>query len=110
MTPFSTLLAGMQQEIESHGHSIILPPDWLQCRTAYGGLSAALCLEATHRGIENLPPLRSAQYCFVGGTRNRKPEYLCPNIAQRQINHACGMRYDGRQWIGSQIDTVFWGE
>ena len=74
MTPFSALIAGMQQEVESHSlshslslsHSINLPPDWLQGRTAYGGLSAALCLEATHRGIENLPPLRSAQYCFVG--------------------------------------------
>jgi acyl-CoA thioesterase len=70
MTPFSALIAGMQLGVESHSlshsHSIDLPPDWLQGRTAYGGLSAALCLEATHRSIENLPPLRSAQYCFVG--------------------------------------------
>jgi len=66
MTPFSALIAGMQLGVESLSHSIDLPPDWLQGRTAYGGLSAALCLEATHRSIENLPPLRSAQYCFVG--------------------------------------------
>ena len=64
MTPFSTLIDGMQQNVDCH--SISLPTDWLQGRTAYGGLSAALCLEATHRGNENLPPLRSAQYCFVG--------------------------------------------
>jgi acyl-CoA thioesterase len=64
MTPFSALIAGMQREVESH--SITLPPDWLQGRTAYGGLSASICLEATQRSMENLPPLRSAQYCFVG--------------------------------------------
>lgn len=64
MTPFSALTAGMQQDSECH--SISLPADWLQGRTAYGGLSASLCLEATYRSIENLQPLRSAQFCFVG--------------------------------------------
>ncbi len=64
MTPFSALIASLQKNPE--GHSIVLPPDWLQGRTTYGGLSASLCLEATQRSIENLPPLRSAQFCFVG--------------------------------------------
>ena len=64
MTPFSTLIASIQNT--EGGHSIVLPPDWLQGRTTYGGLSASLCLEATQRSIENLPPLRSAQFCFVG--------------------------------------------
>jgi len=45
---------------------IALPADWLQGRTAYGGLSAALCLEATLRAFADLPPLRSAQFAFVG--------------------------------------------
>ena len=64
LTPFSSLTAAMQQE---GNHQIInLPSDWLQGRTAYGGLSAALCLEATLRGDPNLPPLRSAQFCFIG--------------------------------------------
>jgi len=45
---------------------ISLPADWLQGRTAYGGLSAALCLEATVRAFAGLPPLRSAQFAFVG--------------------------------------------
>lgn len=64
MTPFSVLTAAMVQDNGSH--SIVLPADWLQGRTAYGGLSAALCLQATLRSIEDLPPLRSAQFCFVG--------------------------------------------
>jgi len=40
--------------------------DWLQGRTAYGGLSAALALTATKRAFADLPPLRSAQIAFVG--------------------------------------------
>lgn len=64
MTPFSVLTAAMVQD--NGNHSIVLPADWLQGRTAYGGLSAALCLQATLRSLEELPPLRSAQFCFVG--------------------------------------------
>lgn len=64
LTPFSSLTAAMQQEGDHQ--TISLPSDWLQGRTAYGGLSAALCLEATLRGAVDLPPLRSAQFCFIG--------------------------------------------
>lgn len=64
LTPFSQLIAAMQP---GDGlHRIVLPMDWLQGRTAYGGLSAALCLEATNRALPDLPPLRSAQFCFIG--------------------------------------------
>jgi acyl-CoA thioesterase len=40
--------------------------DWKQGRTTYGGLSAALCLEAAARRLPEAPPLRSAQFAFVG--------------------------------------------
>lgn len=63
-TPFSHLTAAMQ-EVDGEQRTT-LPSDWLQGRTAYGGLSAALCLEATLRAVPDLPPLRSAQFCFVG--------------------------------------------
>ncbi|KQN90055.1 hypothetical protein ASE95_15180 [Sphingomonas sp. Leaf231] len=43
-----------------------IPDDWLQGRTAYGGLSAALALECAMRSQPDLPPLRSAQVAFVG--------------------------------------------
>lgn len=39
---------------------------WLQGRTAYGGLSAALALGAVLARWTDLPPLRSAQIAFVG--------------------------------------------
>lgn len=45
---------------------VTLPDDWLQGRTAFGGLSAALCWEAAQRSAEALPPLRAAQFAFVG--------------------------------------------
>ncbi|WP_235536742.1 thioesterase family protein [Phenylobacterium sp. Root700] len=46
--------------------SVELPDNWLQGRTAYGGLTAAICLEAAQRSTANLPPLRSAQFALVG--------------------------------------------
>ena len=64
LTSFSHIIAALQQQADHF--SIALPSDWLQGRTAYGGLSAALCLEATLRRFPDLPPLRSAQFAFVG--------------------------------------------
>ena len=64
MTPFSALTAAMLDDGDSH--LITVPDDWLQGRTAYGGLSAAMTLEAIYRSEKDLPPLRSAQFCFIG--------------------------------------------
>lgn len=48
------------------GFIAAIPRDWLQGRTAYGGLSSALALHAA-QGIEPaLPPLRSATISFIG--------------------------------------------
>ena len=43
-----------------------IPDNWMQGRTSYGGLSAALALEAARGLADDLPPLRSAQVSFVG--------------------------------------------
>ncbi len=64
LTGFSQLLDGL--EADGDTFSITLASDWLQGRTAYGGLSAALCLAATLRANPSLPPLRSAQFAFIG--------------------------------------------
>lgn len=51
---------------DENGIRLTIPSDWLQGRTAYGGLSAALALHAA-QGVEpDLPPLRSAQIAFIG--------------------------------------------
>ncbi len=43
-----------------------IPENWLQGRTAYGGMSAALALHAAQMSDTGLPPLRSAQVSFIG--------------------------------------------
>lgn len=48
------------------GFATAIPDDWMQGRTSYGGLSAALGLVAAQRLADDLPPLRSATVNFVG--------------------------------------------
>ncbi|MBO9708367.1 MAG: thioesterase family protein [Caulobacter sp.] len=48
------------------GYVAHVTDDWKQGRTTYGGLSAALCVEAAQRAFAGAPPLRSAQFAFVG--------------------------------------------
>lgn len=64
-TPLSSLLADVVAS--DGGQRFEIPPDWLQGRAVYGGLSAAMCLHATVQQLENdLPPLRSMQVSFIG--------------------------------------------
>ena len=44
----------------------IIPDVWLQGRTSYGGLSAALALHVAQQSDVDLPPLRSALVAFIG--------------------------------------------
>lgn len=60
---FSELIAAAEP-IEG-GFALEVPPQWHQGRTAYGGLSAALALEAARRVSGVATPLRSAQVAFV---------------------------------------------
>ena len=46
--------------------SLTIPADWMQGRTTYGGMSAALCLETALRAFPDAPPLRSALVSFIG--------------------------------------------
>jgi acyl-CoA thioesterase len=48
------------------GFRAVVPDNWLQGRTAYGGLSAALALHAAIEADADLPQLRSAQVAFIG--------------------------------------------
>jgi acyl-CoA thioesterase len=64
MTSFTDMLAGLAPDGDSF--RVTLTDDWLQGRTAYGGLSAALCVEAALRTAKDLPPLRSAQFTLIG--------------------------------------------
>jgi acyl-CoA thioesterase len=61
MTSFSDIIASISASGE-----VEVPEDWRQGRTTYGGLSASLCVAGALRTIPNLPPLRSAQFTFIG--------------------------------------------
>lgn len=60
----SAILAAAQLDDEALTAQV--EPQWLQGRTCYGGLSAALAYQAAARLADDLPPLRSAQVAFVG--------------------------------------------
>lgn len=65
MPLFSELLqSGVS--VAENSVSFTITDNWMQGRTTYGGLSAALCLAAVQRNHSGLPPLRSAQISFVG--------------------------------------------
>ncbi len=53
-------------KISSGAMRLTIPDSWMQGRTTYGGLSAALCLETALRAFPDLPPLRSANVSFIG--------------------------------------------
>ena len=58
------MLGGAERRAD--GLSVMIPENWLQGRTAYGGVSTALALTAARALADDLPPLRSAQISFVG--------------------------------------------
>ncbi len=77
MTSYTELLASLSgqsdQSIDAH-----IPESWMQGRTTYGGLTAALSLEVARRLVDDLP-IRSAQVAFVGpvgGDVSIKPTLL----------------------------------
>ena len=63
-TPFSKLID--DAAFADGVFSMHISEDWMQGRTTYGGLSAALCLETARRAFSELPPLRSALVSFIG--------------------------------------------
>ena len=64
MTALREVIAGLAPT--GDGWRGQVPDGWLQGRTAYGGLSAALALHAAMASDTDLPPLRSALVAFIG--------------------------------------------
>lgn len=64
MTSITDMLAAAT--VTDSGFTATITPNWLQGRTAYGGLSSALALHAAQACEPDLPPLRSAQVAFIG--------------------------------------------
>ena len=69
--------------------STTITDNWMQGRTTYGGLSAALCLKAIELECQNLAPLRTAQINFIGpcgGAINIKVKVLRQG---RSVSYIC---------------------
>lgn len=74
---YSELLASIAPA-DGNERSTGIPEHWMQGRTAYGGLTAALCLDAALPLSAGLP-IRAAQVAFVGpvnGTVRCRPQLL----------------------------------
>lgn len=66
---FTDLLASLStnsSQMAEQEWLITIDQSWMQGRTTYGGLSAAICLKAVENSYPDLPPLRSAQVNFIG--------------------------------------------
>ena len=63
-TPFSDVLDQLGREKSAFRAKP--SEDWRQGRTLFGGLSASLAVAAAQRAVPGLPPLRSANFAFVG--------------------------------------------
>lgn len=61
---YNDLLASFEKT--DNAWHVDITEDWMQGRTTYGGLSAALCLHAVKLDYPDLPPLRSSQVNFIG--------------------------------------------
>ncbi|WP_181160013.1 acyl-CoA thioesterase [Sandaracinobacter neustonicus] len=94
MATFDSVLAGMQADGDgwtAHG-----PEDWLQGRTLYGGMSAALALKACELSVPDLPPLRAGQIAYVGPAA--QDVRLVPGVLRRGrsvTTMACDLISDG---------------
>ena len=74
---FTRLLASVSPA-DAQARATAIPENWMQGRTAYGGLTAALCLEAAIPLSGGLP-VRAVQVAFVGpvnGTAVCRPQVL----------------------------------
>jgi acyl-CoA thioesterase len=74
---FTQLLASVSPA-DAPARATAIPENWMQGRTAYGGLTAALCLEAAIPLSGGLP-VRAVQVAFVGpvnGTAVCRPQVL----------------------------------
>ena len=98
------ILASMQED--GSGLTTPLPSSWLQGRTAFGGLTSALLLEATLRACPDLPPLRSMLVNFtapVGGT----PQFISEVLRQgRNITTVSTDARDGDKILASNMPPI----
>jgi hypothetical protein len=88
-----------------YGHAVIAE-EWMQGRTAYGGVSAAIALIAAKALYPDLPPLRSTQVAFVGPLSGEV--VATPVLLRRGKNSAfIGVDVAGAEGIGLRALFLF---
>ena len=92
-TLFSQLLASLN--VAADRPSVTVPQDWLQGRTVYGGLAAALCLQACQKTFPGLPPLRAAQFAFIGPAMDRL-DFDCSKLREGKSTAFVGVDLSSR--------------
>ena len=69
---------------EGGGYRTVIPDDWRQGRTCYGGLTAGLAVSTAQRKFKDLPPLRSVNVNFVGPVSG--DPFFLPTLLRRGRN------------------------
>ena len=79
----------------------------MQGRTVYGGIGAALAVEATRRAVPGLGPLRSAQIAFIGPGSGRRGLWAAGRRAGRSVTFVSVEVSDGGSGIATRALLCF---
>lgn len=106
MTSLKQILDTLEPQSDGIGWRGTIPDDWLQGRTSYGGLSAAMALHCALQSDTDLPPLRSAQVSFVGPLAG--PVMVTAHRLRRGKNAAfIQADVEGENGLGTRCTFVF---
>ena len=84
-----------------------LPPQWLQGRTAYGGITTATALAAARAlSTAALPPLRSAQVSFIAPATGLLRYQVQPLRLGRSVCHV-GVDVNSQDGLVARLQLVF---
>lgn len=102
---YTELLASLRRDAATGALEADIPESWMQGRTTYGGLSAALSLEAALPLAEGVP-VRSAQIAFIGPVGGTVQ--VTPTLLRRGKNTVfIGADLTGEQGIAARAIFAF---
>ena len=104
MAAYTDLLASITRDA-GNAASVVIPDAWMQGRTTYGGLTAALCLEAAMPLAPGMP-IRSAQVAFVGPVGG--PVTCTPTLLRQGKNTVfVSVRMAGTEGVAAEAIFAF---
>jgi len=110
---FSQVLASIER-INDDSFSVVVPPDWLQGRTVFGGMQMALGARAMRAALPVTAatlPLRSAQMTFVGPLLGGAPirmQTQTLRVGKSTAHARCDLMHeDGR--VACTVVAIFGG-